>query len=308
MDDQLAYLLNGLCARTYTLGRIMRFRRLQRGTQATTYELLTAGGREYTLAFWPARHSPLHISTMFDLFEALRSQQFPVPAPVRTTAGAWLADGPQGETMGLWQNVSGQHLALERWTGTMFSHLGLRLAWLHGLLAMMPLPLELQHQSLPQRLDAALTTLRTRQDAPWLHDAAWDRLAGELADCEPWPRGWIHGGMGPAALLWDDEQQVCCIVDALYHRGGHPLEDLLELTLIWQRLHHTLPESYRVLFEAYASMAALPQWPWDQVVSRWLLSQVELAAAGRKDPAPALAQQLAQRHHLAEWIRDLSGL
>ena len=45
MDDRDAYVLNNLWSRYYDLGRIVRFRHVTRGRQATVWEVLTAAGQ-----------------------------------------------------------------------------------------------------------------------------------------------------------------------------------------------------------------------------------------------------------------------
>ena len=54
MDDQQTYLLNGLLARQFDLGRIVRFRQVVRGRQAVTYELLTAEQHDAQVELLPA--------------------------------------------------------------------------------------------------------------------------------------------------------------------------------------------------------------------------------------------------------------
>ena len=58
MDAQQTYLLNGLLTRNFGLGRIVRFREVERGRQASTFELFTAQENEYLVYLYPAGFPP----------------------------------------------------------------------------------------------------------------------------------------------------------------------------------------------------------------------------------------------------------
>src|SRR4051812_441582 len=100
MDDQQAYLLNGLISRHFDLGRVVRFREVPRGRQAATIELLSAQGAEYLVQLFPPAFEAGSLDQMAEKVNRLDKERFSVVPFVRRKGAQgdleFVAEGPQG--------------------------------------------------------------------------------------------------------------------------------------------------------------------------------------------------------------------
>ena len=134
MDDQQTYLLNGLFARQFDLGRIVRFRQVTRGRQAATFELLTAQQNEYLVYLYPAAYSAEQLDFMAGAVNSLDDNRFTVVPWVKGKSGSFVGEGLQNGRLMVSLGVAGSALATEQYTEHDVSQVGLRLAWMHRLL------------------------------------------------------------------------------------------------------------------------------------------------------------------------------
>ena len=102
MDDQQTYLLNGLVTRQYGVGRIVRFRQVERGRQAATYELLTSRRNEYMVYLYPAAFTPEQLEFTARTINTLDENRFSVVPMLKRSPDAdseFVGEGPQGTRM-----------------------------------------------------------------------------------------------------------------------------------------------------------------------------------------------------------------
>lgn len=312
MDDRFVYLLNGLLARHFSLGRIARFRQVTRGRQAQTFEVLTAEAHEFTIwllppHFAPPRDGASHFDRIAPLLEGLERQRFPVMPFMRTSdrPPAVTAEGPQGQILLVSESPRGQALPATEYTPQNLAMLGLRLAWLHNLSAqILPTSRTPTRPSLSDQLDRALATPNPKVPA---FPAAMIRPLAHAAATLPTPNAFAHGDLSPAAVLLDHDRHVRAFVDLALLHPGDPLEDLLDVLLHWC----TAPdatiriEHLRALLEAYRSQRPMTQKQdheqvWNNAVHAWLVQRI-LTAANETRPLPTgFTRMLANPRGLAD--------
>ena len=78
MDDQQTYLLNGLLTRNFDLGRISRFRKVTRGRQAETFEVLTSEHHEYVVHLYPPEFTAKQLNFAAQTMNTLDENRFSV--------------------------------------------------------------------------------------------------------------------------------------------------------------------------------------------------------------------------------------
>jgi len=286
MNDQLAYILNNLWERHFELGRILRFRTVTRGRQATCYEILTGEHREFLAYLFPAlteKRLGRPLDWLGDLLAALDRERFSVMPMVKGRANSYVVDGPQNTRMMVGLNPVGQYLLPDQWTLHDLNQLGLRLGWMHRLLATQ-LPTPDPTGGGAKGLLAGLPNATTLWDQ--LHQIqAWpeDRKA-KLGPID-WPQietlqtrfhgtpapGIVHGDMTPAAVLLDDDRQIRTIVDWSLLHPGDPLEDIIDAHVHWcltkdgklaREKAHALMQGYRSLrpVESLTAGGAVATW------------------------------------------------
>lgn len=277
MEDRTAYAFNALLERHYAIGRVIRFRHLPRGRQATCFEILTAGQREYLLQLFPPEYNLAWLQQAMCVLEAASRQGFPAPRPEPSipmipSSPSLVVDGPQGSHLVLTEIVVGQHLPLERWTAQDLSHLGLRLAWLHRLLAEMP-AMATRPPSLADQVRhwSYAPELRHRQNYPAPSPAHVDSLLHVLEDRHIDAAGLAHGGISPEAILLDADRQIVNVVDWGLCQAGHPAQDVVDAFVYWciRPDGMVARDEAQALLEAYASLAPHPVASWQDVVLGW---------------------------------------
>lgn len=277
MEDRTAYALNALLERHYAIGRIVRFRQLQRGRQAECFEILTAGQREYLLHLFGPEYRLSWLHNAVGALAAVSRQGFPAPRPepaIRASPDGpcMVVDGPQGSHLVLTDSANGQHLALSRWTAWDLSHLGLRLAWLHRLLAQIPL-VATEQPSLPEQIRhwSGVSGAHHRPDHPAPSQADVELLLERLEDGRVNDAGLAHGGISPEAILLDADRQIAGIVDWGLCRAGHPASDVVDAFVYWcvKPDGMVARDEAQALLEAYASLAPNAVESWHHVVLGW---------------------------------------
>jgi len=305
MDDRYAYMLNALWARHYDLGRVIRFRHVQRGRQAIAYEVLTAEQREYTVYLFPPGQRPESLGQVAGMLATLDTHRFSVVPMVKSKDDAWTVDGPQGQRMMVGLNTDGQLLAAESWTEHGLSQLGLRLGWMHRLLDEQ-WPLESHPAAEP--LAAALRAAWHRPAAelphrlPKLSPAHMEQLLSAVREAAP--TGWCHGDVQPAALLVDHDRQIRTVVDWSLAHAGVPLEDLVDAFTHWCIAPDGTvgAEHARALLEAYRSLRAFENDQWLGAVQSWCAWRI-IHAIHDLSPLPrGFGQILADPAALAQAI------
>jgi Ser/Thr protein kinase RdoA (MazF antagonist) len=278
MEDRTAYAFNSLLERHYAIGRVIRFRHLQRGRQATCFEVLTAGQREYLLQLFPPEYQLPWLQRAMRVLEAASRQGFPAPRPEASTpttpsSPCLVVDGPQGSHLVLTEIVGGQYLPRERWTPVDLSHLGLRLAWLHRILAEMP-AIPTKPPSLVEQVRhwSRATLPHHRQDFPAPSPAHVDLLLQMLADRHHIDAvGLAHGGISPEAILLDADRQIVNVVDWGLCQAGHSAQDVVDAFVYWciRPDGMVARDEAQALLEAYGSLASQPVASWQNVVLGW---------------------------------------
>lgn len=308
MDDRAAYLLNGLWSRYYDLGRIIRFRQVQRGRQATCYELLTSEQNEYLVSLYPATFDLNHFDAIAAAALLLHREHFPIAEIVAAKDHQPAVTGPQGSVMMVTANVVGQYLLPDEWSLHDLSQLGLRLGWMHRLMHdhFAPPP---ELPVLGQDLTAALgdNPAHVKKKLPPLEVEHLFNLRSALAELPP--AGWAHGDFQPAAVMMDEDRQIRAITDLALLHFGDPLEDLLDAFVHWcvgsdgivaEQRGRSLVESYRSLRPTAETLAT--ERPWAQVVQRWCGQRIVDAAAGRRTLPRGFATYLADPSGLASAV------
>ncbi len=305
MDDRAAYLLNGLWARHYDLGRVVRFRQVQRGRQAACYELLTSEQQEYLVYLYPATFDMANFDAVASAIMLLHRERFPAAQVIPAKDKQPAVIGPQGSVMMITENVFGQYLLPDEWSLHDLSQLGLRLGWLHRLMH--------DHFAPPEKKTNIATALAqalgsdpafVRRKLPVLDLTHLEKLQGAVA--EQSPAGWAHGDFQPAAVMMDDDRQIRAITDMALLHFGDPLEDLLDAFVHWcvgtdgivaEARGRSLLESYRSLRPASENLVT--ERPWAHVIQRWCAQRLVDAAAGRRILPRGFATYLADPAGLA---------
>jgi Ser/Thr protein kinase RdoA (MazF antagonist) len=277
MDDQQTYLLNGLIARQFGLGRVVRFRPVTRGRQATAYEIFTAQEREYLVQLYPPPFSSEHLEEIAQKVNRLDKERFSVVPFVSMKDGKFAGEGPQGSHMMVSLAPAGSALGAGQYSEHDISQIGLRLGWLHRLLK--------EQFDVPATVPLAERVEDAADDAggmPPLSEQQWRELAGLLA--LPVERGWAHGDLQAAALLLDHDHQVRTVVDWGLLHVGSPLEDLVDafLSLCTDGAGRLALERGEALLEAYHSLLPIKGVAWTPVVATWCAQRILDSAAGRR--------------------------
>ncbi|MEI8197304.1 MAG: phosphotransferase [Phycisphaerae bacterium] len=311
MDDRNAYILNALWTKHYDLGRILRFRHVTRGRQVTAYELLTAEQHEYTAYLYPPHFDAAQLERIGKAQEALADQNFPVTAPLvgRQEGGraGMVMVGPQGSHLMIALNPAGQYLLPDQWTLPDLSLLGLRLAWMHSLLAeLVPWPTRPTPPTAVAEFQSALAiwgldperqkklTLNPDQVRHLEHRlvqmsataASGESAAAAMAGTGGGgnTKGWVHGDIQPAAILLDHEHHIRTIVDWALLHTGESLEDVVDAFVHWcVATDGTVADDRgRALLEAYRSLRPIKPGAWADAVTLWLARRwVDFVASRR---------------------------
>lgn len=285
MDDQQTYLLNGLLARQFGLGRVVRFRPVTRGRQAGAFEIFTAQEREYLVLLYPPAYAVDQLEDVARKVNRLDEERFSVVPFVVAKGGNYAGEGPQGSHMMVSLAPPGSALQTGQYSEHDISQTGLRLGWMHRLLkeqfAELPSTIPLA-----ERLEDALEDADPSLGLPTLSTEELRGLAGLLSI--PGERGWVHGDLQAAALLLDNDHQVRTIVDWALLHVGTPLEDLVDafLALCTDGTGRLSVERGKALLEAYHSLIPIKGVAWTPVVAVWCAQRVIDSAAGRRAVPP----------------------
>jgi len=254
VDDQQTYLLNGLIARHFGLGRIVRFRPVERGRQAEAFELFTAGEKEYLVMLYPPAFHEDQLDFAAGAVNALDRHRFSVMPFVASKNVVFVAEGPQNRHMVVGLAPAGSAIRPADYTEHDISQVGLRLAWMHRLL---------KEQLPPPREPVPLGRRIPAGDGPL------EQLRGLLT--LPTAQGWVHGDIQPAALLHDADHQLRAITDWGLLHWGCPLEDLVDafITLATDARGAFAQRRGAALLEAYDSLVPIKRMPWTPVVASW---------------------------------------
>ncbi|HMD53183.1 MAG TPA: phosphotransferase [Phycisphaerae bacterium] len=283
MDDRKAYMLNGLLERHFDLGRVVRFRQVQRGLQAECFELLTPGSHELLLYLFPAAFNAGALNAAITLMDKVSVAGFPVPRPLATLSpqNTFVASGPQGTHLVLTMTPQGQPLALREWGIHDLSHLGLRLAWMHRLLADHGLvaavsPAEMLRHAIREPSPRGE---RCRQALKMDH---LEKFVELLEQTVPVVRGWRHGGLSPESILLDSDRQISAILDWGLTSVGLPQEDMVDVFVLWCIENDgqvKMPEAHS-LFQAYLSLNPVDEALWPKAVLAWCAHRTTAALTG----------------------------
>ena len=300
MDDQQTYLLNGLLTRQFSLGRIVRFRKVARGRQATTYELLTAEQNEYLVYLYSPTYEATTLETMAVTVGVLDENRFSVMPMVRGREGAYVAEGPQGTHLMASLALLGSEMAPDQFTEHDVTQIGLRLAWMHRLL-LEQLAAPVRAVPLDERLDAALASKDDlpREALPELSEGEVKRLRELLR--LPTEQAWVHGDMQLAALLVDGDHQIRTVTDWALLHWGSPGEDLLDIFLALCVLPGGRVDEVRgqALLESYDSLRPIRRMAWTPVIASWLAQRFLDAATGRRAMPAGFTRILASTEDMA---------
>jgi len=252
MDDRQTYLLNGLLARHFSLGRIVRFRPVQRGRQGEAFELFTAQEKEYLAVVLPAAYEEAELSRVAGAVNALDDQRFSVVPFVQTKAGGFVAEGPQNGRLMVSLAPEGSAMAAEHYTEHDISQVGLRLAWMHRLFE--------------EQLPKANAGDFMEEDVPEGVISAEARKKLLTLARQEMRTGWAHGGIRAEALLHDSDHQLRSVVDWADLHYGSPLEDVVGAFVF---LTSGGDDRGQVLLEAYRTLLPLRGIEWGPIVAGW---------------------------------------
>jgi Ser/Thr protein kinase RdoA (MazF antagonist) len=299
MDEQQTYLLNGLLARQFGLGRIVRFREVKRGRQATTLEVMTAQQNEYLVYLYPAVFRVEQLGFVAGVLNGLDRERFTVVPMVAGKDGSFVGEGPQGTRMMVSLGTEGSVVPREQLTAHDISQVGLRLAWMHRLLR--------EHVDLPVEVPALAGLVEEALEeadgerVPVLEGAAREALVSALALPLPGEMGWVHGDVQAEALLHDADRQLRTVVDWGLLHPGCPLEDVVDA--LWMLCGGVAggleKEKAEALLEAYHSLLPVKEAAWTPVVAAWCGRRWVDAVAGRRKAPAGLAQVAAAPEQLA---------
>ena len=284
MDDQQTYLLNGLLARQFDLGRIVRFRQMTRGRQAATFELLTAQQNEYFVYLYPAAYSVEQLEFMAGAVNSLDDNRFTVVPWIKGKGGSFVGEGLQNGRLMVSLAVSGSALTSEQYTEHDVSQVGLRLAWMHRLLReqvaapvekMIPLAARLERE-------VAGSAEAGGVHVPPIGRETIGRLVGLMGVPVSVENGWVHGDVQPAALMHDGDHQLRSVMDWALLHWGNPLEDVVDAFLgLCVKGDGTFDAARGgVMLEAYESLLPLEKVAWMPVVASWCGQRIIDAVGG----------------------------
>jgi Ser/Thr protein kinase RdoA (MazF antagonist) len=286
MDDQQTYLLNGLLGRHFGLGRIVRFRQVQRGRQAEAFELFTAQEKEYLVQLFPPAYAADQLEFNATAVNALDAHRFSVVPFLPGKAGRFVAEGPQGSHMLVSLAPAGSILPAGLYTDHDISQIGLRLGWMHRLL-------KEQVADPPADPEAAPLADQVREVCATPSAGGPPRVPAPLLELLlsllrlPASQGWVHGDIQPPALLVDADRQLRTVMDwGLLHQGA-PQEDLIDAFLSFCTTADggLAADRGRTLLESYHTLVPIARIPWTPVVASWCARRLLDAHAGRR-PLP----------------------
>ncbi len=298
MDNQQTYLLNGLLTRHFGLGRIVRFRQVERGRQASTFELFTAQENEYLVYLYPAAYTVEQLNFVANTVNRLDLHRFSVVPFVKAKVGAFAAEGPQNSHMLVSIAPAGSVLAPASYSDHDVSQIGLRLAWMHRLLKEQ-LPDLPQQASLAERVREACGAVPPDAARPPI---ALNQLSPLLALLSlPTAQGWVHGDIQGSALLVDNDHQLRTVTDWGLLHAGSPLEDLVDafLSLCTNADGELLPVRGRALLEAYHSLLPIQRIPWMPVVASWCAQRILDSCENRRPLPRGFSRLLEEPERLA---------
>lgn len=301
--DAHTYLLAGLLSRHFALGRIVRFRSVTRGRQATCYEVFTAEEREFLVHLYPPAYAVEALERMAKTVNAIDAERFSVVPFQPANDGHYVVAGPQHSRMMVGLNPVGTYLLPDQYTDHDLSQLGLRLAWLHRLL------FEQLGSPLEDSLSRQLLAVPVEAQAKWALSEV-QALLTELEDSlEAAPAtAWAHGDVQPAAVLLDDDHQLRTVVDFAQLTPADPLEDLVDVALHWCMAGDSLnAHRARTVFEAYGSLRAIDPDRWGGAMDRYLARRLVAAAAGARPLPRNLPLLVSQRSGLAKCLVEFSN-
>ncbi len=293
LDDRQAYVLNTLLERGFDIGRVLRFRRVQRGRQAPSFELLTAQGGEYLLSIFPPQFPAPALDDAARVCHALFEKKLPVPPPLPARAGGYVAPGPQHSHLALSAAPEGQAMAAEQWSLQDLSLLGLRLAWLHRALAEVGPPPE---QDYSRPADDALLSLSLE---PWPPMA--QQVLAQAAEAPLSTRRWLHGDVHAQAILLDADRHVSAFIDNGLMHAGDQQQDVLDVFVNWclDETHFVRDEHARAFFSAYRTLAPENVGDFSLAVVRWAAWRIRTSAHNIQPPPHGFPQLLANLPGLA---------
>ncbi len=286
MDDQQTYLLNGLLTRQYELGRILRFRKVVRGRQAATYELLTAEQHEYLVQLYSPAFDAKQLEFSSGVINTLEANRFTVSPVITSKTGAFVTEGPQGSHMSVSISPSGSVLPAEQFTSHDISQVGLRLGWMHRLLReqvqepAVQIPLATQFQNAMRNISIA--SVRGMITIP---EGVREVHSSLLQIPVPVARGWLHGEIEATSLLHDSDHQLRTVTDWGLLHFGQPLEDLVDafVSLCSEKEAGYSMQRGRVLLEGYGSLIPLKGVPWTPIVAGWCAQRLIDASNGQRN-------------------------
>jgi hypothetical protein len=283
VDDRQTYLLNGLIARNFGIGRIVRFRSVQRGRQAESFEVFTAEEKEYLVQLYAAIYDEDQLDFAAGAVNTLDRHCFSVMPFLPSKDVVFVAEGPQNRRMVLCLAPTGSAMTPRQYTEHDISQVGLRLAWMHRLL-LEQLPRPKDFVPLKRRLPASDTTLDPLRD---------------LLALPTW-QGWVHGDIQPQALLHDADHQLRAITDWGLLHWGCPLEDLVDAFIALATDAQGALDRRRgvALLESYDSLVSIKRTPWSPVVASWCAQRL-LDQERRSPPEGFLESVLPAPERLA---------
>ncbi|NNM84168.1 MAG: phosphotransferase [Phycisphaerales bacterium] len=303
MDDQTAYALNALVQRHYNVGRIVRFRPVQRGRQCESYELLTAGGQEYTLQVYLPEFTQELLDRTAAVLELISQDGFPVGHPVglKQKDAAIACVGPQNRLMLLLDMLHGQSLPVEQWSEQDLSQLGVRLAWMHRSLAHVPFPPINLGCGNRLRVAAAAHEARATRIAAALGTETFEQLAALKPPGEP-VLG--HGSLDPAAIMLDGDRLITAITDWGAVGLGTTESDIVDALVLWcvQADGTGIYPRAKAFCEAYFSLANSKAFDWGQAVRQWCVHRGAEAVAGRRPLPRGFADIAREPQSLADML------
>ena len=269
VDDQQTYLLNGLLNRHFGLGRIVRFREVQRGRQAQCLELFTAQEQEYLVQLYPPAYSAEALEYAAAAVNLLDANRFSVVPHVHSKQVAFAAPGPQNHHLLVSLAPVGSALTASQFTLHDITQVGLRLAWMHRLLKEV-LPQPPSPPSLVQRFAELFSTQSPPPPGtPPIPEALLRQLQGLLGLVSL--HGWAHGDAQLPALLHDNDHQLRAITDWGLLHYGCPLEDLVDafLALAYDPHGNLDRVRGRALLESYDTLFSIKRFAWTPVIATW---------------------------------------
>jgi Ser/Thr protein kinase RdoA (MazF antagonist) len=284
MDDREAYLLNGIVQRDFRVGRVIRFRKLSRGSQCESIEILTSERQSFMVLIYPPAYSRRQLNNGARKSNNLSKGTFPslyFVEPIRGDSG-WTVDGPQGSHLMVVKFPVGQPLLREKWNGQDLSQLGVRLAWMHRMTT--EVDRRMSEPPLLARLTEVLEEPSPRRDQ--LLNLLDARALQQFIDGQrgkPSLQGWMHGGINQSSVLMDDDRQITAFIDWGLTGIGSRFEDAVDVFVEWcvDEDGQIRAMEARAFLEAFLSLEPPSEHPdWQSVVDYWCMRQIYHALMG----------------------------